>query len=906
MPAPTGLRAEHLVDPIGLADPRPRLSWKLPPDLPRQAAFEVRADGGPGVEIESGESHLIDWPFEPLVSRRRVTWQVRARGEANDWTGWSAPAVVEAGLLDRGDWSARFVGGHEFGGLHTPSPAPLLRRRFDADGAVRRARLYVTALGVYACHLNGRRVGDDRLAPGWTDYRRRLQTQAYDVTGDLREGENVLTAELGDGWYAGHVNWQPRMNYGERPLLLAQLEVEYDNGRRQTVATDGQWQVSTAGPTRRADLLQGEHYDARAERADEAAMDWRPAFVVDVPPVGEVGLHASASPPVREQDVLAAVAVTRGTPGHGGQSWRFDLGQNLVGVARLDFAALRGRLAEGAADLKPGTTLRLRHAEMLDADGSLYRENLRSAEATDHYTCRGDEVSAGRVWQPQFTFHGFRHLEVVGLPKLADDAAVPIEFAKGVVIHNDMAPTGEFACADGRVNRLQHCIRWGQKGNFLSVPTDCPQRDERLGWTGDIQVFAPAACFNMDVAGFLAKWLLDVRDAQRQDGRVPPVCPNANVPGVDPWHRGERGQAGASELVGHDGGPAWADAAVVVPHTLWRQYGDLGVVRAMYDPMRRFIDYLRDVDSHGLIRRHALHFPWGGFGDWLALDGGDPARGARDGGTPKDLIGTAYFARCCRLLAEMAAALGEGDDARDYARLGDDVAAAFVEVFVTPTGRLAAQTQTSYLLALAFDLLPEDKRPVAVDHLLDLLERRGWKLTTGFVGTPLLLPTLTRFGHVNKAYRVLLSDAYPGWLYTVSLGATTMWERWNSWTPEAGFGPVEMNSFNHYAYGAVGQWLYETVGGLVPEEPGYRRARIAPMPGDPEAGEGLRSASCALETPYGRLSGAWSMDGGEFCLSAAVPPNTTATAELPDGTRRELPPGTHALRCQIPTRSANP
>ena len=892
---PTDLRCEYFTDPIGLTVPRPRLSWRLAGGT--QRAYEIATDAGAATtgRVDSPQSHLIDWPFEPLQSRRAVAWKVRVWTDDGE-SGWSATARAEAGLMRRDDWQARFVGSDDVGGLHTGAPAPRLRRGFEVGGAVARARLHATALGVYVCHLNGRRVGDHELAPGWTDYRRRVQVQTYDVADLLRSGDNEIAAELGDGWYCGHVNWQPRMNYGARPRFLAQLEIEYADGRRETLVTDESWQATTSGPVRRADLLMGEHYDARAESPD-AAWHWRPAQADPIP--AGLELHASASPPTREQEVLAPVAAEPGPPQRKASAWRVDFGQNLVGVVRLDFGALRGRLADGDA-LTPGLTLRLRHAEMTNADGSLYTENLRGAEATDYYTCRGDEVTGGRAWRPRFTFHGFQHVEIVGLPALIEPGELPVGFARGVVLHDDLPTTGEFACADDRLNRLQHCIRWGQKGNFLSIPTDCPQRDERLGWTGDIQVFAPTACFNRESAGFLAKWLLDVRDAQRQDGRVPPVCPNANLPGVDPWQTDRPGDAGASELVGHDGGPAWADAAVIVPHALWRQYGDLGVVRDMYDPMRRFVDYLRDVDSRGLIRRHALHFPWGGFGDWLALDGGDPARGSHDGGTPKDLIGTAYFARCCRLLAEMADALGNADDAADYHKLGDDVAAAFNDAFVTGSGRLSAQTQTAYLLALAYDLLPEAKRPAAADFLLDLLDRRRWKLTTGFVGTPLLLPTLTRLGHLDKAYRVLLDDAYPGWLYTVSLGATTMWERWNSWTPEDGFGPVSMNSFNHYAYGAVGQWMYETIGGLSPVEPGYRRLRIAPQPGRPDRGEGLSGARCALRTPYGRAACDWRLDGDRFTMTAIVPPNAGAEVVAPDGTSRDLGPGEHAVECRVP------
>jgi alpha-L-rhamnosidase len=384
-----------------------------------------------------------------------------------------------------------------------------------------------------------------------------------------------------------------------------------------------------------------------------------------------------------------------------------------------------------------------------------------------------------------------------------------------------------------------------------------------------------------------------VRDSQGTRGEIPPVCPRSDMPGVNPWHAGQPGGSGTAELPNQDGGPAWADAGVIVPHALWTRYGDLRVVERQYDSMRQFIDYLKEHDSKELIRKDVRHWPWGGFGDWLSLDGGDASIGSRDGGTPKDLIGTAYFARCCRLLAEMADALGKNDDAAGYRALGDDVAIAFRDAFVTPNGRMAAQTQTSYLLALAYDLLDEPQRKPAFAFLVNLLERTKFKLRTGFVGTPLLLPTLTRFGRVDLAYRVLLDAGYPGWLFTISMGASTMWERWNSWTRKDGFGPVSMNSFNHYAYGAVGEWMYETIGGLVPIRPGYKQLRIAPQPGVPQKGHGLTSARTTLQTPFGPAACTWTLEGDAFSMQATVPPNTTADLVTPDGRSRSVGPGTH-------------
>ena len=680
--APFRLRCDHLDDPVGHPEARPRLSWLLPPSLVRQRAYEVATDDGQGTNrVESERAYLVDWPFEPLRSRQRVTWRVRAWGEGDAPTAWSEWAIVEAGLLQRSDWQGAFIGGALVGGPRTSPPTTLLRRTFAAPAGVERARLHIAALGLFVARLNGERVGDAHLAPGWTEYAKRVQAQTLEVDHLLRAGDNELVIELADSWYAGHVGWQHRQTYGERPWLLAQVEAD----GRVLAATDEAWQAAQDGPTLRADLLMGEEHDAR-----RIPTDWRPAVACEGGRFDALAIAGSASAPVREQEVLEPREAHHLGDHFARQTWRLDFGQNLVGVPRLNFAALKDVLPPGADDFPGGVTLKLRFAEMLRDDGTLYVENLRSAEATDYYTSRGDEVSAGVAWQPQFTFHGFRYLELSGLPPLRDGAAPPTGFATAVVLHNEMEPTGRFECSDPRVNALQHCIRWGQKGNFMSIPTDCPQRDERLGWTGDIQVFAPTACFNRDVAGFLDKWLLDLRDAQSAEGAVPAVCPSVAMSGANPWHSDS-----ADEPV-QDGGPAWSDAAVVVPYAHFRSYADTRAIERMHEAMCRYVAFLRDRDSHGLIRRHALHAAWGGFGDWLALDGGSPGTGGRDGGTAKDLIGTAYFARCCALLAEMSDAIGR--DAAEWRQLGDDVAAAFRREFATEGGRLASHTQTAYLL----------------------------------------------------------------------------------------------------------------------------------------------------------------------------------------------------------------
>jgi alpha-L-rhamnosidase len=575
-----------------------------------------------------------------------------------------------------------------------------------------------------------------------------------------------------------------------------------------------------------------------------------------------------SGPPVRATRELSPVTdpVHRGHLMFGPR-WIFDLGQNMVGRVRL---RVRG---------EEGTTVQLRHAEVLDEKGELYTENLRDARATDTFTLRGS--GEAETFEPRFTFHGFRYVEVSG--HLKEGA---IEEFTGVVLHSDMPETGVFHCSDADLNQLQSNIAWGQRGNFVDVPTDCPQRDERLGWTGDAQVFVRTAAFNMEVAGFFSKWLLDLEDAQAEDGRVPPVAP---VTGIGP-------------LPKLDGGPAWADAIVICPWTIHRCFGDRRLLAERWEGMAAYIDFLERRFPHG-IRADPGIDPWGGFGDWVALDG-TVRYEDRLGGTPKDLIGTAFLCYSSRLLADIARVLDRPEEEKRYRELSSSVRDAFRRRFVTPDGLVAGNTQTSYVLALHFDLLEEHERELSANALAHNIEQHG-HLTTGFVGTPYLLQVLTRTGRLDLAYRLLLRREFPSWLFpVVKGGATTIWERWDGWTEERGFFDPEMNSFNHYAYGAVGEWLYGTVAGLDldPEVSGWRRARLAPRPPlhpglpDPPL---LTSARAELETIHGGYAVEWAIEGERFRFDATVPAGCSARVELPDGSTDEVTAGRHRFQIDL-------
>lgn len=887
---------EDRSNPLGIDTPRPRLSWQMRSDRPgaAQSAYRILAAGAPELLVEgsadlwdsgkvsSDQSVLVEYGGPRLTSRQRVYWQVTVWDETGA-AAQSETAWFEMGLLRTSDWKAKWIGAELTGGPRTNVPAPYLRKEFSLPGPVQSARLYITALGLHETTLNGQVVSPDVFAPGWTDYHKRVQYNVYDVTELLQEGDNAIGAVLGDGWAAGFVGMGPRQKYVDRPRLLAQLEITLADGSTRRVISDRTWQHQF-GPLLENDMLMGEAYDARLEMPgwDRPGFDdksWRRVQIFDAWP-GK--LVATNGPTVRRMEELQPISDPEVTRDFIHTNAIFDLGQNLVGRVRF----------QGSAPA--GTTVTLRFAEVLDEKGKLYTTNLRAARATDYYTFKGEGVE---VWEPKFTFHGFRYVELVDYPGEVDRTTIT-----AVVLHSEMAQTGDFAASEPLLNQLQHNILWGQKGNFVDVPTDCPQRDERLGWTGDIQVFARTAAFNMDVAGFMRKWAQDVADSQSPEGMIPAVVPTA------------------IGLV--DGGPAWADAAVICPWTMYLCYGDRGILAENYGVMTKFMDWLQSV-SPGHIRCAPEWEGWPGFGDWLSINAP----------TPRDLIGTAFLAYDAGLMARIAEVLGKRQDAARYGKLFAEVKAAFAnrylkggslpenpppaserrrmldgadaisrgnlkvvdygpvesEVFNTD---LFTPSQTAYVLALHFDLLPDNLRPQATAELVADIERRGGHLSTGFVGAPYLPHVLSSNGRLDVAYRLLHQTSWPSWLYSVTQGATTIWERWDGWTEDNGFQDPGMNSFNHYAYGSIGAWLYNTVAGIEidPARPGYKHAILRPQPGG-----GLTEARGALQTRYGELVSDWKIVDGRFEWRVVVPPNTTATVHLPGsaGQAHEVAAGEH-------------
>jgi alpha-L-rhamnosidase len=826
----TDLRTEHLVNPLGLDEPAPRFSWKLADSRPGAAQtsyqLEVSADGAvvwDTSRVASDDSVLVPYAGPALEPHTRYLWRLRIWDHTGTDSAWSDTVWFETGFLNPlAPWpAAEWIAHPSLPKAPADRPAAQLRKTIKLATAPREARLYLTARGIFEPQINGQRIGTDHLTPGWTDYRHRLEYLTYDVTAQLHAGDNTLSALLADGWYCGYFGFKRmRDHYGKDPALYATLRLVEADGTVRWIGTDSSWRAST-GPIVGADLYDGESFDARLTFGQKE----KPAKALTFPPLP---LTAKAFGRVRTTEELTSVALTQPAKGR----HVFDLGQNMVGNIRLRLRAPRG------------TRITIRYAEMLQADGTLYTANYRSAKSTDTYICSGKGVE---LYEPRFTFHGFRYVELTGLKTKPRPDAVT-----GLVWHTDLESTGSFTCSDPLINQLQSNIRWGQRGNFLEIPTDCPQRDERLGWTGDAQVFIPTAAFNYDVASFFRKWTRDLADGQHPSGAYPDTAPDIffNI-----WPTNIGGNA------------AWAEAGVICPWVVYQKYGDTRILAENYPAMVRYLAYLEKTSSD-LIR------PDTNYGDWLSPEATRPDWAA----TPCDLIGTAYFARAAELLAQIAAVLGHTADARRYAALHKRILAAFNRHYVTADTRVAGDTQTAYLLALAFDLLPEKKRSAALTHLERTLKRRNDHLCTGFVGTPLLCPVLTRFGRTDLAYKLLFNDAYPSWLFPIKNGATTMWERWNSWTP-AGFGDDSMNSFNHYAYGAIGEWLYDTVAGISELAPGFKRILLRPQPH-----EKLTHASASLITPYGVVSSSWKRTRSRFTWTVIIPPNTTAVAVPPSTT----------------------
>ncbi len=863
-PSVTALRTEYAANPIGIDAREPRLSWRIEGKGRgiAQTAYRIQVASSPGTLekerdllwdsgiVESTESVLVPYRGPAPGSSQRLHWRVRIRDAAGSLSDWSNTAFWETGLLQESDWEAEWIEHDVAEDPRLSLPAHMLRREFTLPDDVTDARVHVTCQGLYEMEINGKRVGDQYFTPGWTSYGKRLQYQTYDITSLLRKGTNAIGVTIGNGWYRGDMAWRSKRNtYGTKLALLVQLSATGRDGQRQEIISDAEWKSST-GPIRMAEIYNGETYDARLEKTGWSSpgyddSDWKP---VRTAPHPKSRLVASAAPPVRRIEELRPVKIWK-TPA--GETVA-DMGQNMVGWVRLK---VRG---------PAGTTITLRHAEVLDGNGNFYTSNLRMAKQTVRYTLKG---GGPETYEPRFTFMGFRYVAIDGYPGMPD-----ADDLTGVVLHSEMAPTSSFETSKPLVNQLHRNIVWGQKGNFLDVPTDCPQRDERLGWTGDAQAFARTAAFNMDVSGFFAKWMRDVAADQLPSGSVPWVVPDV-LTLQNSQNRPQSGSAG------------WGDVATIVPWTMYLSYGDRRILETQYPSMIAWVEFIRKRAGEDLIWSEDFT-----YGDWLAFAS---AQGDYPGATTgKDLIATAMFAHSTDLVQRTARLLGKDADAAKYGELLERIKAAFRREFVTETGRIGENTQTAYALTLQFDLLPPGPlRDAAARRLAEEVRSRR-HLTTGFLGTPYLCHVLSRHGYLDEAYLLLNREDYPSWLYPVKKGATTIWERWDGIKPDGSFQNEKMNSFNHYAYGAIGEWMYRVMAGIEidPAAPGYKHVLIQPRPGG-----GFTRVSASHLSPYGRVASAWRKDGTTFGLIVEIPPNTTATVRLPGARLEQVREGPTSL-----------
>ena len=857
------LTVDHKVNPMGIDNKQPGFSWKISGtgNNIMQTAYSIRVAADEKFsssnivwqsgKFDSDESILQPYNGPDLKSEKRYFWQVKIWDNKGKESKWSAIAYFEMGLLSRAEWKAKWI--EMEGDTLRYSPSPHFRKEFSLTKTVAFARVYVTAHGFYELQLNGKKVGDQVVTPGWTSYNKRLQYQVYDVTNLLLKGNNAIGAVLGDGWYRGTLAWGNNWAiYGKRLGLLLQLKIKYTDGSESLITTDETWKASNDGAIRMSDIYNGETFDATKKLTgwNNPGYNDKNWLSVKIGNYNNSNLIAAEGSPIRKIQEIKPIKIFRTPKG----KLVVDMGQNMVGWLRLKVTGNKG------------TVVTLRHAEVMDKNGEFYTANLRAAKCQLTYTLSG---TGEEIYEPRFTFMGFRFVEVTGFP-----GELTTDNLTGVVVHSDMAVTGSFECSSPLVNQLQHNIQWGQKGNFVDVPTDCPQRDERLGWTGDAQAFCRTAAFNMDVSSFFTKWLKDVTADQKQAGEVPFVIPDI---------LNKQGSLTGGTSAG------WGDVSVIAPWTIYQVFGDKKLLETQYNSMKAWVEYIRKKAGDNYIWKDGSV-----FGDWLFYHPPVNNHTEPDGYTDHDFIATAFYAYSTSIVSEAAKALGKTEDAKMYADLFNKIKEVFINEYVTKAGRVGTNSQTSYVLALKFNLLPDNLRSKAAEFLANDIKSRNNHLSTGFLGTPYLCHVLSDNGYTDVAYDLLLQESYPSWLYPVKMGATTIWERWDGEKTDSTFQDPGMNSFNHYAYGAIGDWMYRVSAGIETMGPGYKHIIIQPHPT-----KKLAYSRASFESSYGTIASGWERKDGKIIVKVRIPINTTATIILPAVSQDKVTEGGKALSQNI-------
>jgi len=840
------LSVEHLTNPVGLDETQPKLAWVLTSKQRNvmQTAYEIQVADNAAMKgkllwqtgkVSSDASINVSYNGEKLQSGKRYFWRVRVWDNKGNCTGWSNVNFWQMALLNTADWKAKWI---EADMKEVIRLCPQFRKSFSANRTIQSATAYITAHGMYEANINGKKVGDAFFTPGFTSYNKRLQYQTYDVTSMLQKGENVIAVNVGNGWYRGYLGWVTQVNtWGDKLGLLLQLDINYADGTKESVITDGSWKSAT-GSIVTAEIYHGETIDANKETTGWKLPNyddtkWNGVKVADYK---LNNLVATYNEPVRKHEVFKATKVITTPKGEK----VLDFGQNMVGFESIKIKGQKG------------DTIRIYHAEVLDKAGNFYTENLRTATAISTYILSGN---GEEIFEPHFTFYGFRYIKIVG----ARGEINPDNFP-AVALYSDMQKTGSFTSSNPLINQLQSNITWGQKGNFLDIPTDCPQRDERLGWTGDAHVFVRTAAYNRGVYNFFNKWMKDVSADQWEDGRVPWVIPN-----IFTKSKNESGSTG------------WSDVSTIIPWNIYRAYGDKRILENQYPGMKKWVDYMKNKSVNNLWNTEKFH-----FGDWLFFRPDDDKDGIA-AITDKNMIAQCFFAQSTQMLINAAEVLGKTDDVKLYSDLLSKVKKAYMDEYMTANGGLVSSTQTAYVLALNFDMLPETLRQQAADRLVKNIAKYNDHITTGFIGTPYICHVLSRYGYEDVAYKLLLQKTYPSWLYPVTVGATTIWERWDAQKPDGSFQTSEMNSFNHYAYGAIGDWMYRVAAGLREGSAGYKDIIVQPHPGGD-----FTYMNADLKTSYGNAASHWKIEGNQLIMEVEIPVNTTATIFIPAKSAAEI------------------
>lgn len=873
---PVNLRTEYKTDPVTDAA-KPRLSWELISNVRGQAqtAYEIMVSSSPELlatgkgdlwnsnKISGNTTNQVEYAGKPLQSRTACFWKVRSWDKKGEAGAWSQTAKWEMGLLSKTDWKAVWIGNDLTalgkGKVYHLPPSPYFRKEMVLKSAVKKARLYVTSLGLYEFQINGKRIGNDYFTPGWTDYNKRVYYQTYDITKDLKAGKNAMGSILADGWYAGYLGYAllignpvVRNFYGDVPLLKAQIEVEYVNGGKELISTDQSWKTNH-GAVVEADILNGATQNANLEFdnwsiAGYKDSNWKNSSVY--PDKAEREIECYPGNPIRVFQELKAKTVT---PRSGGK-YIFDLGQNFAGVVRLKVKGNKG------------DTITIKYGEVLFPDGGLMTENLRKARATDTYILNGNSV--GETWTPRFTYHGFQYVEVAGFR-----TAPALDAITGIVLSSSTPEVGSIVTDNKMVNQLYHNIVWTQRSNYFDVPTDCPQRDERLGWTGDAQAYVQSATFNNDISAFFNKWLVDLNDAQRADDAYPLYAPAPNVRSTDTYS------------------PGWSEAGIVCPYTIFKTYGDTKIIRQFWPNMVAYLKFMENK-TNGTFIYHERSFedlsPKGGYGDWLSV-------GKK---TPPDMLASMYFAYCASMMQEMATALDKKADAEYFGTVFSKAKQAFTKHYINGEGRFKTNaaaygngdgyvdgalgfeghTQTAYANAIYLKMLNSEMESKAGNFLVELIHSNGGKLSTGFLGLRPLLPSLSATGHSDEAYKLLLSTEYPSWGFEILNGSNTIWERWNSYIKGKGFeNNAGMNSFNHYAFGSVNEWLFGNMAGIKVNQAGYQTFTIRPE----IAKDGINYVKATYHSINGEIQSSWKKEKQQLMLDLVIPVNTQVEIYIP-------------------------